>query len=142
MVSIAATSRLFSSSPPWRGKAETTVITFDRHPHATLRPGEEPLPIVSESQKVELLSQAGIARVVVLPFDDELSALSHEEFSRIVLAEGLSAAVVLVGGDFRYGHGGEGNYRHAATRRRTLGFSGGSGRRRCVKNRANGFLPP
>lgn len=90
------------------GKAETTVITFDRHPHATLRPGEEPLPIVSESQKVELLSQAGIARVVVLPFDDELSALSHEEFSRIVLAEGLSAAVVLVGGDFRYGHGGEG----------------------------------
>lgn len=90
------------------GKSEATVVTFDRHPHATLRPGEEPLPIVSESQKVELLSHAGIARVVVLPFDDELSGLSHEDFSKVVLAEGLSASVVLVGGDFRYGHGGEG----------------------------------
>jgi len=90
------------------GKAETTVITFDRHPHVTLRPGEAPLPIASDSQKVELLAQAGISRVVVLPFDHELSSLSHEDFSRVVLAEGLSASVVLVGQDFRYGFGGAG----------------------------------
>ena len=90
------------------GKAEPTVVTFDRHPHATLRPGSEPDPILSDSQKIELLAAAGIARVVVLPFDEELSALSHEDFSRIVLAEGLSTSVVLVGADFRYGHGGEG----------------------------------
>lgn len=90
------------------GKAEPTVVTFDRHPHATLRPGSEPDPILSDSQKIELLAAAGIARVVVLPFDEELSVLSHEDFSRIVLAEGLSTSVVLVGADFRYGHGGEG----------------------------------
>jgi len=91
------------------GESEATVITFDRHPHATLRPGDVPLPLTSDSQKVELLAAAGIARVVVLPFDDELSSLSHEEFSRVVLFLGLSASVVLVGQDFRYGHGGEGN---------------------------------
>lgn len=90
------------------GKAEPTVVTFDRHPHATLKPGSEPDPILSDSQKIELLAGAGIARVVVLPFDEELSALSHENFSRMVLAEGLSTSVVLVGADFRYGHGGEG----------------------------------
>jgi len=90
------------------GKAESTVITFDRHPHVTLRPGEAPDRIVSDGQKVELLSKAGVARVVVLPFDDELSALDHAEFSKTVLAEGLSAGVVLVGADFRYGHGGKG----------------------------------
>jgi len=90
------------------GKAEPTVVTFDRHPHATLKPGSEPDPILSDSQKIELLAGAGISRVVVLPFDEELSALSHEDFSRIVLAEGLSTSVVLVGADFRYGHGGEG----------------------------------
>ncbi|MEK9602582.1 MAG: bifunctional riboflavin kinase/FMN adenylyltransferase, partial [Pontimonas sp.] len=75
---------------------------------ATLKPGSEPDPILSDSQKIELLAAAGISRVVVLPFDEELSALSHEDFSRIVLAEGLSTSVVLVGADFRYGHGGEG----------------------------------
>jgi len=90
------------------GKAEPTVVTFDRHPHATLKPGSEPDPILSDSQKIELLAAAGISRVVVLPFDEELSALSHEDFSRMVLAEGLSTSVVLVGADFRYGHGGEG----------------------------------
>jgi len=90
------------------GKAEPTVVTFDRHPHATLKPGSEPDPILSDSQKIELLAGAGISRVVVLPFDEELSALSHEDFSRMVLAEGLSTSVVLVGADFRYGHGGEG----------------------------------
>ena len=90
------------------GKAEPTVITFDRHPHATLKPGSEPTPILSDSQKIELLAAAGIERVVVLPFDEELSALTHEDFSRTVLAEGLSTSVVLVGADFRYGHGGEG----------------------------------
>ncbi len=90
------------------GKAEPTVITFDRHPHATLKPGSEPAPILSDSQKIELLAAAGIHRVVVLPFDEELSALTHEDFARSVLAEGLSTSVVLVGADFRYGHGGEG----------------------------------
>ncbi|MDA8862723.1 bifunctional riboflavin kinase/FAD synthetase [Pontimonas sp.] len=90
------------------GKAEPTVITFDRHPHATLKPGSEPTPILSDSQKIELLAAAGIERVVVLPFDEELSALDHEDFARTVLAEGLSTSVVLVGADFRYGHGGEG----------------------------------
>lgn len=90
------------------GKAEPTVITFDRHPHATLKPGSAPTPILSDSQKIELLAAAGVSRVVVLPFDEELSALSHEDFSKTVLAQGLSTSVVLVGEDFRYGNGGAG----------------------------------
>jgi riboflavin kinase/FMN adenylyltransferase len=89
--------------------AEPTVITFDRHPHALVKPHDVPLPLVSESQKVELLATSGIRRVVMLPFDEELSSLTHEEFSKRVLAEGLSASVVLVGADFRYGHLGVGN---------------------------------
>jgi riboflavin kinase / FMN adenylyltransferase len=91
------------------GDAEPTVITFDRHPHTIVRPDHVPRPLVSDTQKVELLAEAGIARVVILPFDQELSALSHLDFSSRVLAQGLGATSVLVGGDFRYGHGGEGD---------------------------------
>ena len=90
------------------GDAQPTVITFDRHPHATLKPLDAPLPIISESQKIEMLHSAGIARVVVLAFDEELSSLSHRDFTRTVLVEGLGASVVLVGSDFRYGEGGKG----------------------------------
>lgn len=91
------------------GGAEPTVITFDRHPHSVVRPDSVPDPVLSEAQKVELLSKNGISRVVILPFDEELSELSHQKFSQRVLAEGLSASVVLVGEDFRYGHEGAGN---------------------------------
>jgi riboflavin kinase/FMN adenylyltransferase len=90
------------------GRSEPTAITFDRHPYATLNPGSAPRPILSDGQKIELLGAEGIKRVVVLPFDEELSALSHDDFVKSVLAEGLSASVVLVGSDFRYGHGGAG----------------------------------
>lgn len=88
---------------------EPTVITFDRHPHTLIRPLEAPKPLVSEQQKVELLGKAGVARVVILPFDEQLSQLTHRDFSEKVLAKGLSATTVLVGNDFRYGHGGQGN---------------------------------
>jgi riboflavin kinase/FMN adenylyltransferase len=90
------------------GDAEATVITFDRHPHALVRPDEVPLPVISDAQKVELMEQVGVKRVVILPFDEQLQELSHEEFTQRVLVQGLSASVVLVGRDFRYGNGGEG----------------------------------
>lgn len=93
----------------YEASLEPTVITFDRHPHTIVRPDDVPRPLVSEFQKVELLGDAGAARVVVLPFDNRLSSLTHEAFSAEVLASGLSAAVVLVGRDFRYGNGGQGD---------------------------------
>lgn len=102
--------------------AEPTVITFDRHPHAVVKPHEVPRPVVSEAQKVELLSRHGIKRVVVLAFDGELQALTHEEFSARVLADGLSARLVLVGADFRYGNGGAGNADTLRAEGRQWGF--------------------
>jgi riboflavin kinase / FMN adenylyltransferase len=90
------------------GEAEPTVITFDRHPSAILNPGDAPEAILSEAQKIELLEKAGIARVIVLAFDHELSSLTHQDFSDRVLVDGLGASMVLVGADFRYGHGGGG----------------------------------
>lgn len=105
------------------GTAEPTVITFDRHPHAVVKPHDVPLPLVSETQKVELLAKNGIRRVVILPFDEELSSLTHEQFSQSVLAEGLSASVVLVGADFRYGHLGEGTIETLRSEGAHWGFS-------------------
>jgi riboflavin kinase/FMN adenylyltransferase len=102
---------------------EPTVITFDRHPHTLIRPNEAPMSLVSEGQKVELLGAAGVQRVVILPFNEELSRLSHHDFSRLVLAQGLSAAKVLVGGDFRYGHGGLGSISTLREEGADFGFS-------------------
>ncbi len=90
------------------GGNEVTVVTFDRHPKELLHPADAPPPLVSVEQKIELLGAAGCDRVAVIPFTPEFSELDHDTFVRHILVEGLGALDVLVGRDFRYGHGGEG----------------------------------
>lgn len=89
--------------------AEVTVVTFDRHPKQLLDPASAPTPLVSLEQKIELLGDAGCDRVAVVPFTEEFADLTHDEFVDRVLVSGLGATAVLVGHDFHYGHGGDGN---------------------------------
>lgn len=104
-------------------QAEVTVVTFDRHPKALLTPDASPLPLVSTPQKVEFLGGAGATRVAVIPFTREFADLSPEDFARSVLADGLGATAVLVGGDFRYGHLGAGDVGTLRDEGKSLGFS-------------------
>lgn len=104
------------------GSDEVTIVTFDRHPRELLDPDCVPHSLVSLEQKIELLGEAGADRVVVLPFTEDLASLSHQEFSRNVLSDGLGASLVLVGRDFRYGSGGVGDVVTLAAEGRELGF--------------------
>jgi len=90
------------------GDRRVVVVTFDRHPAAVLAPDRAPAPLLSVAQKTEALIAAGADLVVVLPFTRELAAQSPEEFVRAVLVDGLHAAEVVVGSDFRYGARGAG----------------------------------
>jgi len=99
-----------------------TVVTFDRHPLALIRPGDAPPALVSHAQKVELLAEAGIAVTVMLAFTPELAALSPEDFVRRVLVTALHAKVVLAGADFRFGEGNTGDLAALRTLGDRFGF--------------------
>lgn len=88
--------------------AQVVAVTFDRNPLALLRPDRCPASLSGVNQKVRLLSQTGVDAVLVLRFDEALAQLSAEEFAQVVLVDALHARAVLVGGDFRFGRGGEG----------------------------------
>jgi riboflavin kinase/FMN adenylyltransferase len=90
------------------GDAEVTVVTFDRHPRALLDPASCPEDLLSVNQKIDALIAAGAQRVAVIPFTQDFADLEPEEFSRLILSEGLDAELVLVGEDFHYGHEGRG----------------------------------
>ena len=90
------------------GGAEVTVVTFDRHPRALLDPASCPDDLLSIKQKIDALIDEGAQRVAVIPFTQDFADLEPEEFSRLILSEGLDAELVLVGEDFRYGHEGRG----------------------------------
>ena len=91
------------------GEKEVVVITFDRHPADLFAPGKAPLPILSIAGRESALLAAGADRVVCLPFTKELADLSPREFVEKYLVEELSAALVVVGHDFKFGKAGAGN---------------------------------
>ena len=88
---------------------QAVALTFDRNPLSLLRPELCPAALVSNEQKLELLEQAGLDAALMVTFDHGFAALTPEEFIRTVLVDGLHAAVVLVGPDFRFGAKGAGS---------------------------------
>lgn len=82
----------------------SVVVTWDRHPLMTLRPEAAPRLLSTPQRKLELLETTGIDVVAVLPFTDDLSHLSPEDFVDQVLVSGLNARAVFVGEGWRFGH--------------------------------------
>lgn len=101
----------------------STVMTFDRHPLALLRPDLCPLQISSSAQKHELLESTGIDAMVVVPFTRDFSALDPQQFVEDVLVNALHARIVFVGSTFRFGHEGRGDVAQLAELGSSRGFA-------------------
>ena len=84
----------------------TAVVTFDPHPRAVLGGRVELLATLE--RRLELLSDAGVEDTLVLSFDEELAALSAEEFAAQML-RGIGAEAIAAGETFRFGRGREGD---------------------------------
>ncbi len=82
----------------------SVVVTWDRHPLMTLRSEAAPRLLSGPERKLELLEATGTDAIAVLPFTDELSHLSPEEFVDQVLVQGLNAKAIFVGEGWRFGH--------------------------------------
>jgi len=102
--------------------ATPAVVTFDPHPQAVLR-GHAPLALVTAARRTELLEEAGIDRVLVIPFDRSLSLVEPEAFVSEMLVRGLGVRAVVVGENFRFGHKARGDTAMLAAMGRKLGFS-------------------
>jgi riboflavin kinase/FMN adenylyltransferase len=79
------------------------AVTFDPHPMAVLRPEHAPLTLTDLERRCVMLAEAGADDVFVIPFSREIAAWSPQEFIDRVLVDGLHAAVVVVGANFRFG---------------------------------------
>lgn len=86
----------------------SVVVTFDRHPAATLAPERVPLSVSTMGDNLSAFSELGVAVCVVLPFDRELAEMPAEVFLESVLRGRLKAVEAVVGHDFAFGHDREG----------------------------------
>lgn len=98
------------------------VLTFHPHPAEVL--GRGTLPVLTTlERKVQLLCEFDPSiRVVVEPFTVELSKMSPRTFAEELLVEQLGARVVMVGENFRFGHGRAGDLRVLRELGKELGF--------------------
>ena len=88
---------------------QAVAITFDPHPLKLLRP-EMALPLLTTpEQKLQLLTACGLDAVVVLPFTPEFAALRAQDFVRQYFCERLQVREVVIGHDYCFGRGREGN---------------------------------
>jgi len=79
------------------------VLTFEPHPREFFAPALAPARLTRLREKLEWFAQAGIARTHVARFDAKLAAFSPERFLEEMVVQGLQAAWLLVGKDFRFG---------------------------------------
>lgn len=99
------------------------VMTFDRHPLATLAPAAAPRRLMTLEQRLARLAAAGVPACAVLPFDRRVAALPAEAFVRRVLVGRIRARHLVIGYDFHFGRGGRGDAALLAVLGGRLGFS-------------------
>jgi len=90
--------------------ATSVVMTFDPHPPRVVRPDKAPPLIMTKTQKLEALEDAGVQGAAIVRFTHELSQWDPETFVRSVLVEWLRVSEVWVGANFLFGHDRSGNF--------------------------------
>ncbi len=90
-------------------EAQPVAVTFDPHPLKVLRPQMNLPLLTTPEQKLQLLSNTGLAAVVVLPFTPEFAALPPRDFVVQYFIDRLRVREVVVGHDYCFGRNREGN---------------------------------
>jgi len=85
------------------------VVSFEPHPRSFFAPDSPPFRLMNVASKRHRLAKIGVDVLYDLPFDKALSSLTALEFVRDVLGAGLGISHLVVGEDFRFGKGREGD---------------------------------
>jgi riboflavin kinase/FMN adenylyltransferase len=85
------------------------LVTFDPHPLEVVNPAAAPRLLTVGDEKLEVLAEAGIDYVAVLPFTAALAAFSAERFVDEILLGRFRMHDLLMGHDHRFGHNRSGD---------------------------------
>ncbi len=86
------------------------VLTMSPHPREFFSPDHAPNLLTSDAKKARLFEAAGMDAMLVLPFNHEVASMEPEVFVREIVRERCGAEALIVGHDFRFGRGAQGDY--------------------------------
>jgi riboflavin kinase / FMN adenylyltransferase len=87
----------------------SVLVSFDPHPLEVVNPTAAPPLLTSHEEKLEVIAETGVDYFAVLPFTQELSAYSAEEFVHRILRGRFRMRELLIGHDHGFGHHRAGN---------------------------------
>jgi len=99
-----------------------TAATFDPPPKAFLHPDSFTGLLTLPKRRATLLMENGVDNVETLKFTDTMAHMSSEEFVEDILIGALNAQVVIVGRNFRFGHGASGTVETLQGMAKKFGF--------------------
>jgi riboflavin kinase / FMN adenylyltransferase len=102
---------------------KSLVITFDPHPKMILHPNILPFYLITTlDEKLRLLEDCGIDATLVISFTPGYSKTTAQQFVYEFLGEKLGVKKIIVGHDYRFGQGQQGNSDYLIAAGAQLGF--------------------
>ena len=101
---------------------QSVVMTFDPHPIKVMKPGNSPLLITPIKRKLKLISDAGIDVVFCISFNKQFGAISARDFVREILVDRIGVREIVVGYDYTFGSGRQGDIELLQDMGKELGF--------------------
>jgi len=93
-------------------KGTPCVLTMRPHPREYFSPQRPPNLLTDENKKARLLEGQGIRVLFALPFDRTVAEMSRADFVDEIVWKRCRAEEIVVGHDFRFGKGAEGDYEY------------------------------
>ncbi len=85
------------------------ALTFEAHPQRFLRPEAAPKCLTTLEEKINLLAGCGLDLLFLLPFDERIASITAPAFLSDVLLDRLRTKALIVGPEWRFGKGAEGD---------------------------------
>lgn len=101
---------------------QSVVMTFDPHPIKVMKPGNGPPLITLTEQKLELIAEAGMDIIFCLPFTRQFASISAQNFVQDILIKKIGIRELVVGYDYTFGAGREGDIELLESMGRELDF--------------------
>ncbi len=98
------------------------VLTFEPHPRSYFAPDASSFRLMGSEARETCLAKLGVDILYELNFNAYLSALTPEAFAQKVIRDGLGLSHVVVGSDFCFGKGREGNVENLQDFGEKMGF--------------------
>ncbi|MDO5717544.1 MAG: bifunctional riboflavin kinase/FAD synthetase [Tissierellia bacterium] len=88
---------------------ESSLILFKNHTDTLLAKDHFKSHLTSLEDKIEILKGFNLSNIYILDFDEEVRKMNPEEFIEKILLDRCEARGIVVGKDYRFGYGAQGD---------------------------------